>query len=138
MAIMVLWDSVLSIKHAPRSEWTNHFSFLARLTKEGILSEPFERVGISLARQALQKETEDVEMLDKFVARAGVWMVVLAEEIWGFLVARVERGEEEEGELARVWELWMTRFLFMSHREDLSVQTRELASEAEAVMQRVT
>lgn len=78
--------------------------------------------------------------MDVFLAAAGVWMVVMGEEMWGFLLAGDKgkgKGEGERGsELWERWQFWKRRFLFMSHREDLSVASRELAAEADAVMQR--
>lgn len=72
-------------------------------------------------------------MLNALVSGAGVWMLVLGEEVWAFMY---ETGKEVEDTKSH-WGLWKTRFLFMSHREELSIQARELAAEAEAIMQRV-
>jgi hypothetical protein len=55
--------------------------------------------------------------------------------MWGFLGAG--EGGKGGGEVWERWQFWKRRFLFMSHREDLSVASRELAAEAEAVMERV-
>jgi hypothetical protein len=78
---------------------------------------------------------EPEERLDVLLAGAGVWMVVMGEEMWGFLGAG--EGGKGGGEVWERWQFWKRRFLFMSHREDLSVASRELAAEAEAVMERV-
>lgn len=131
--IMSLWDGVLSIDTLPTPQWTNFNGFLARARKEKIIVDPFERLAISLCRTALQKDEEDEKMLNALVSGAGVWMLVLGEEVWAFMY---ETGEEVE-EIKSHWGLWKTRFLFMSHREELSIQARELAAEAGAIMQRV-
>lgn len=110
-------------------------SFLARVTKEGIA--PLERYAVLVADKALEERQVDDRAgseegkLDVLLAAAGVWMVVMGEELWGRL------GGEGDGAISRDrWELWKRRFVFMSRREGLDISSRELAAEAEAVMQR--
>lgn len=117
------------------ARWTNLNAFLARATKDGLLVPGLQDLGIANAREALEMRQEPEERLDVLLAGAGVWMVVMGEEMWGFLAA----GEGDKGgdDVWERWQFWKRRFLFMSHREDLSVASRELAAEAEAVMERV-
>ncbi|RMJ26436.1 hypothetical protein PHISP_02708 [Aspergillus sp. HF37] len=120
------------------AQWTNLNAFLARATKDGLLVPGLQDLGIANAREALEMRQEPEERLDVLLAGAGVWMVVMGEEIWGFL--REGEGAEDKrggGNVWERWQFWKRRFLFMSHREDLSVASRELAAEAEAVMGRV-
>lgn len=42
-----------------------------------------------------------------------------------------------EGIPLRRWEMWTSRLEFLSRREDLRIETRELAAEGAAVMRRV-
>lgn len=113
------------------ARWTNLNAFLARATKDGLLVPGLQDLGIANAREALEMRQEPEERLDVLLAGAGVWMVVMGEEMWDFL------GGKGGGEVWERWQFWKRRFLFMSHREDLSVASRELAAEAEAVMERV-
>lgn len=107
-------------------------SFLARITKERIAG--LERYAVWVADKALEERQVDdgagTEMwkLEVLVAAAGVWMVVMGEELWARL---------GESEIKRErWELWKRRFQFMSRRGGMKISSRELAAEGEAVMQR--
>lgn len=119
---------------ATGAEWTNLNSFLARVSKEKIAT-GLEDLGVSNISSALEVRQEAGDRLDALLAAAGVWMVVMGEEIWGFLLTSSE-SESERADVYERWQFWKRRFLFMSHRVDLSVDSRELVAEAEAVMQR--
>lgn len=112
--------------------WVNMNSFLARITKEKIAG--LERYAIWVTDKALEERQVDdragteIWKLEVLLAAAGVWMVVMAEELW-------ERLGESEIKRER-WELWKKRFFFMSRRGGLEISSRELASEGVAVMQR--
>lgn len=86
------------------------------------------------------EERQGLNRLDALLGSAGVWMIVMGEEIWSWLSRKTQQkdggGEEERRELLRKWQFWKTRFVFLSRREDLALSSREFASEAEAVMNR--
>lgn len=115
------------------SQWTNLNSFLARATKEQVVR--FEELSVELVELALE-ERQGLNRLEALLASAGVWMVVMGEEVWGWLSSRTKKGAAEERELVRKWQFWKERFIFLSRRENLAISSRELASEAEAVMNR--
>lgn len=122
----------------------NLSSLLARASKERVLSGldaiPVHVLETALEeRQATDRRHSETERLDVLLPAAGVWMVVMGEEIWA------RRGEIEvvgipgwTGLNERRWGFWMERLLFMSCWEDLSLLAREFASEGRAVMARVS
>ena len=123
----------------------NLSSFLARASKDRVLARldviPVHMLESALEeRQRTDRAHSETEKLDLLLPAAGVWMVVMGEEIWA---RRGEIGVVDidipgwDGLNERRWGFWMERLLFMSCREDLSLLAREFASEGRAVMARV-
>lgn len=113
--------------------WVNLNSFLARITKERICG--LEEYAVSVTDKAMEERHVDdwsgsgKGKLDVLVAAAGVWMIVMGEELWERLSGNQSIDRER-------WERWKRRFAFMSMMEDLDISSRELAAEGGAVMQR--
>ena len=80
-----------------------------------------------------------------FVAAAGVWVIIMGEELWARKgEKKSEKEEAESGVRAKGdvitkerWKLWIEKFEFLSCREDLDIDTRELAAQGAAILMRV-
>lgn len=132
--------------------WENLNAFLAHVTKRDIAD--MGQVGIFELRHALEQRHKDdtkgkvpvkeAQKVRAFVAAAGVWVIIMGEELW----ARKGEKKSEEGAESGVrakgdvitkerWKLWIEKFEFLSCREDLDIDTRELAAQGAAILMRV-
>ena len=129
--------------------WENLNAFLAHVARREIVG--LETMGVFALRHALeQRHGDDVKgefrasearKLDAFVAAAGVWIVIMGEELWGRKGGNVEQqagaGAAKDGISKDRWKSWVEKFRFLSCRDDLRIDTRELAAQAAAIMMRV-
>ena len=96
------------------------------------------------------EKPDEATKLNVYVACAALWAIIMGEELWerkgdkvgsvvGITVTRGNRRQSlfREGIPLRRWEMWTNRLEFLSRREDLRIETRELAAEGAAVMRRV-
>ncbi|PKY01900.1 hypothetical protein P168DRAFT_37173 [Aspergillus campestris IBT 28561] len=96
------------------------------------------------------ERADEVAKLNVYVACAALWAIIMGEELWerkgdkvgsvvGITVTTGNRRQSlfREGIPLRRWEMWTNRLEFLSRREDLRIETRELAAEGAAVMRRV-
>lgn len=132
--------------------WENLNAFLAHVSRREIAG-GMERFGVFALRHALEQRHKDdtkgkvvvkeARKVEAFVAAAGVWVIIMGEELWA---RKGEKGrrDSESGMQAKGdaisrerWKLWIERLQFLSCREDLNVDTRELAAQGAAVMMRV-
>ncbi|OJJ87128.1 DUF3632 domain-containing protein [Aspergillus glaucus CBS 516.65] len=133
--------------------WENLNAFLAHVTRRDIAD--MGRVGIFELRHALEQRHKDdtkgdvpvkeARKVRAFVAAAGVWVIIMGEELWA---RKGEKKSEKEGAESGVrakgdvitkerWKLWIEKFEFLSCREDLDIDTRELAAQGAAILMRV-
>ena len=129
--------------------WENLNAFLAHVARRESVG--LETMGVFALRHALeQRHADDVKgefrasearKLDAFVAAAGVWIVIMGEELWGRKGGNVEQqagaGAAKDGISKDRWKSWVEKFRFLSCRDDLRIDTRELAAQAAAIMMRV-
>ncbi|OCL01602.1 hypothetical protein AOQ84DRAFT_230769 [Glonium stellatum] len=138
--------------------WANVNAFIARITQAGLAG--FWMYAIWALRDALEEEHLDYDLrhkpekaaklLDAFIPAAAVWIIVMGRELW-------EKDEDltpksrNEGDPARGgklwkgksafckerWDLWATRFEALSKMEGLMAETREIAAEAFASMEKI-
>lgn len=110
-------------------------------------------MGVFALRHALEQQHKDdvkgkfkanePRKVEAFMAAAGVWVVVMGEELWARKGEKGRRdsdsGVQAKGDAINKerWKLWVERLRFSSCREDLSIATRELAAQAAAIMMRV-
>ncbi|ODM22334.1 hypothetical protein SI65_03180 [Aspergillus cristatus] len=133
--------------------WVNLNAFLAHVTKREIAG--MEHIGIFELRHALEQRHKDdtkgkvpvkeARKVQTFVAAAGVWVIIMGEELW----ARKGEKKGEEGEAESEvrakgdvitkerWKLWVEKLRFLSCRDDLDIDTRELAAQGAAILARV-
>ena len=91
-----------------------------------------EECAVLVADRGLEWQVDDWSgsekgKLDVLVAGAGVWMIVMGEELWERLGGRIGKDR---------WDRWKKRLQYMSRREELVISSRELAATGVAVMQR--
>lgn len=131
--------------------WENLNAFLAQVTLKEIAG--LETTGVFALRHALEQQHKDdvkgkfkanePRKVEAFMAAAGVWVVVMGEELWARKGEKGRRdsdsGVQAKGDVINKerWKLWVERLRFLSCREDLSIATRELAAQAAAIMMRV-
>lgn len=131
--------------------WTNLNAFLAHVARRRIAD--IDKMGVFALREGLERQHKgdgdgdgdgdgrfratEARKLDAFVSTAGVWALIMGEELW----ARLGEGQNPTAASGDVisskrWDTWVERFQFLSCREDLQLGTKELAAQAVAIMKR--
>ena len=130
--------------------WENLNAFLAHVTRRKIAG--MEQIGIFELRHALEQRHKDdtkgnmpvkeARKVKTFVAAAAVWVIIMGEELWarkGEKKSETESGVRAKGDVItrERWKLWVEKLEFLSCRDDLDIDTRELAAQAAAILMRV-
>lgn len=128
--------------------WQNLNAFLAHVARRRVAD--LDKMGVFALREGLERQhkgdadsggrfkASEARKLDAFVSTAGVWALIVGEELW----ARLGEGQNATTAAGDViskkrWDLWVEKFQFLSCRDDLELGTRELAAQAVAIMKRV-
>ena len=139
--------------------WENLNAFLAHVARRRIAD--LDRMAVFALREGLERQHKsddgegrnggrfratEARKLDAVVSTAGIWALILGEELW----VRLGEGQNTAAAAAAAaagvsgndvipqkrWDTWVERFQFLSCREDLALGTRELAAQAVAIMKR--
>lgn len=126
--------------------WENLNAFLAHVARRQIAD--LDKMGVFALREGLERQHKDdgdtgrfrateAQKANTFVSIAGVWALIMGEELW----ARLGEGQnpqvaERDVIATKRWDSWVERLQYFSCREDLKLSTKELAAQAAAIMKR--